>query len=224
MIQLKGTAEALRCVVPETIPDADLPGELSRVLAEGAHMLSGAKVVLDFQGRNLSGGLLQRILEGFVWPGGMTVLSWKSLDGATLERFKAAGLPVGEPVSSVRKGQGLQPALCLRRSLRSGQRVEHRGDVVVCGHVNDGAEVFALGHVVVLGRLQGLVHAGMEGDDEATVSVRVFEATQVRIGCRVGSMDRGAPWWGHSVLVSVEEDSVVVGDWPGTDGDLRRER
>ena len=46
MIQLKGTAEALRCVVPETIPEADLPGELSRVLAEGAHMLSGAKVVL----------------------------------------------------------------------------------------------------------------------------------------------------------------------------------
>ena len=92
------------------------------------------------------------------------------------------------------------------------------------GHVNDGAEVFCTGHAVVLGRLQGLVHVGMEGDEEATVAARIFEAIQVRIGCRVGSMDRQAPWWGRPALVSVEGDSVVVGEWPGIDGELRKER
>lgn len=223
MIQLKGTAEALRCVVPETLPEAELPEAFARVLEEGAHLLAGARVVLDFQGRSLSEERICRILQSFVWPANMVVLSWKSLDGRTQQLLKAAGFPVGDPVPE-RATRGLLPPLCVRRSLRSGQRVEHRGDVLVSGHVNDGAEVFCTGHAVVLGRLQGLVHAGVEGDEEATVAARIFEAIQVRIGCRVGSMDRQAPWWGRPALVSVEGDSVVVGEWPGIDGELRKER
>jgi septum site-determining protein MinC len=92
--------------------------------------------------------------------------------------------------------------------------VDHPGDVVVLGHVNDGAEICAAGSVVVLGRLQGVVHAGVGGDDEAAVVARSLEAIQVRIGRKVGAMERGAPWWGKPALVSVEGDAVVVGDWP----------
>jgi septum site-determining protein MinC len=112
------------------------------------------------------------------------------------------------------------PSLVLERSLRSGQRVEHRGDVVIDGHVNDGAEVLSAGNIVILGRLKGLVHAGCEGDEDTIVIARSMEALQVRIGGRIGSLDRGAQWWGKMVTVRVDDGSVLIDYWPA----LKNER
>jgi septum site-determining protein MinC len=110
----------------------------------------------------------------------------------------------------------------LHRSLRSGQRVEHRGDVIITGHVNDGAEVLASGNVTVIGRLNGLVHAGYEGGDEAPDAVvvsRCMEAKQVRIGSKIGSLGRDAEWWGKSVIVNVRDGAVLIEYWPFVKGE-----
>ena len=46
-----------------------------------------------------------------------------------------------------------------RGALRSGQRIEYEGSLVVLGDVNAGAEVIAGENIVVLGILRGLAHA-----------------------------------------------------------------
>ena len=46
-----------------------------------------------------------------------------------------------------------------RSSLRSGQKIEFEGSVVILGDVNGGAEVFAGENIVILGSLRGLAHA-----------------------------------------------------------------
>ena len=51
-------------------------------------------------------------------------------------------------------------AMWVKRTVRSGVRLEYEGNVVVLGDVNPGAEVVAGGSVVVWGRLRGVVHAG----------------------------------------------------------------
>jgi septum site-determining protein MinC len=66
----------------------------------------------------------------------------------------------------------------------------------------------------VLGRLNGLVHAGCDGDETASVVARSMEALQVRIGTRIGSLDRDASWWGKMVTVRVNEGSVLIDYWP----------
>lgn len=45
-------------------------------------------------------------------------------------------------------------------SLRSGQRKEYPGSLVICGDVNAGAEVIAGGNIMIMGALRGLAHAG----------------------------------------------------------------
>ena len=45
-------------------------------------------------------------------------------------------------------------------SLRSGQKIEFEGSLVILGDVNAGAEVLAEDNVVVLGNLRGMAHAG----------------------------------------------------------------
>lgn len=68
-----------------------------------------------------------------------------------------------------------------RGSLRSGQRIEFEGSLVILGDVNGGAEVIAGDNVVVLGVLRGLAHAGAKGNKKAIIAAASIEAPQVRI-------------------------------------------
>ena len=216
MIKLKGTSGSmLRCIISEELDAAEFKSRFEEMRAEGSTILPGSKVVLDFGDRALSEEMICSILANFVLPSGMEVASWITYDAVSQDILKRAGLSVSEPSAPVLPTS--KPAargLFLMRSLRSGQRVEHAGDVIISGHVNDGAEVLASGNVTVLGRLSGLVHAGMEGDESACVVARSMETLQVRIGGKIGSLDRGAAWWGRKVTVRVEEESVVIDYWP----------
>jgi septum site-determining protein MinC len=205
----------VRCIISEELSAGDFSKELDEIRGKGQQFLPGAKVVLDFGARPLSEELLSRILSEFVWPSKVHIAAWITYDAASQDLLKRTGLPTSEPVPGARTiEKGNSGTLLLHRSLRSGQRVEHYGDVIIAGHVNDGAEVLSAGHVTVLGRLSGLVHAGCEGDESASVVVRSMEALQIRIGSRIGSLDRGAIWWGRMVIVRVSEASVLIDYWP----------
>lgn len=79
-----------------------------------------------------------------------------------------------------------------RRTLRSGQLIEHDGSVVVLGDVNPGAEVRAGGDVLVLGTVRGVVHAGASGNHDAVVVAFRLMPTQIRIGTCIGRPPEGA--------------------------------
>ncbi len=66
-------------------------------------------------------------------------------------------------------------------TLRSGQSVKSLGNLVVVGDVNPGAELIAVGNIVVMGILRGIVHAGCNGDRSAVVCAARMAPTQIRI-------------------------------------------
>lgn len=69
----------------------------------------------------------------------------------------------------------------VQNSIRSGQKEEYAGSIVVCGDVNPGAEVIAAGNIMVLGNLRGVAHAGANGNKKAIISANCIEVTQIRI-------------------------------------------
>lgn len=68
-----------------------------------------------------------------------------------------------------------------RGSIRSGQKIEFEGSLVVLGDVNSGAEVLAGENIVVLGILRGMAHAGAKGNKEAIIAAASIESAQIRI-------------------------------------------
>lgn len=66
-------------------------------------------------------------------------------------------------------------------SLRSGQKVEYEGSVVIIGDVNGGAEVIAGENIIVVGILRGLAHAGAKGNKQAIIAAQRIECPQIRI-------------------------------------------
>lgn len=65
--------------------------------------------------------------------------------------------------------------------IRSGQRIEFEGSIVVLGDVNSGGEVIAGDNIVVLGNLRGLAHAGAKGNTKAIIASHKIECPQLRI-------------------------------------------
>ena len=68
-----------------------------------------------------------------------------------------------------------------RGSLRSGQKLEFEGSLVIIGDVNSGAEVIASDNIIIVGILRGLAHAGAQGNKKAIIAANSIEGPQIRI-------------------------------------------
>ncbi len=75
-------------------------------------------------------------------------------------------------------------------SLRSGNRIEFEGSIVVLGDINAGAEVIAEDNIIVLGAIRGLAHAGAKGNKRAIIAATSIEAPQIRIANIVKEIEK----------------------------------
>ncbi|MCJ8343172.1 MAG: septum site-determining protein MinC [Cetobacterium sp.] len=69
-----------------------------------------------------------------------------------------------------------------RGTLRSGNKLEFEGNIVVMGDVNPGAYVKAKGNIIVLGHLNGIAYAGSENENDAFVGALSMKPIQIKIG------------------------------------------
>ena len=97
-----------------------------------------------------------------------------------------------------------------RGSLRSGQKLESEGSLVILGDVNSGAEVMASDNIVVLGALRGLAHAGAKGNKQAIIAAGLFDAVQVRIANIVKEINRDEEPLHKQAYISVDGDKIII--------------
>ena len=97
-----------------------------------------------------------------------------------------------------------------RGSLRSGQKLETEGSLVILGDVNSGAEVMASENIVVLGSLRGLAHAGAKGNKQAIISAGLLDTVQIRIANIVKEIDRDEEPMHKQAYVFVYNDSIII--------------
>ena len=101
-------------------------------------------------------------------------------------------------------------------SVRSGQRIEYEGSIVVLGDVNGGAEIIAGDNVVIVGVLRGLAHAGAKGNKKAIIAAASIECKQIRIANIIKEMEDEYDEEGNLIIptrktyASVEEEKIVL--------------
>jgi len=101
--------------------------------------------------------------------------------------------------------------LIIEKTLRAGQRVEHRGDILILGDVNKDAEILAGGNIIVMGKLRGIAKAGLIGDHSAVIVALKMEPQLLQIGKKKAIMsdaDRISP--GYPEIAKVEGGSIVL--------------
>lgn len=176
-VQIKGRGQGLRVSVTPRCDPAAAESSLRRQLEQRSGSFFGdAKVVLEFTGGRLDLALTQS-LAGVLEEAGLRLIGV-----VTPEALEQPPERVERPTPEL----SLDGARIVTGHLRGGQRIHHVGSVVVLGDVNPGAEVLAGEHVVVWGRLRGVVEAGLAREPEAVDDIRVcaldLAPTQLRIG------------------------------------------
>ena len=97
-----------------------------------------------------------------------------------------------------------------RGSLRSGQKIETEGSIVIIGDVNSGAEVIASDNIIVLGSLRGLAHAGAKGNKQAIIAAGLVDTVQIRIANIVKEINREEEIMHKQSYISVIEDKIII--------------
>ncbi len=144
---------------------------ISQIKAKlNSDFFKGSLAVIDFEGVNLSEENRKKI-EDAVRNTNARLLGDKP--SLKLEKdVKNAPPPQTEDIKTLK---------VINKNLRSGQNVEHDGDVLIIGDVNPGSYVTASGNIIVMGTLSGIVHAGAGGDDGALVIALKLKPQQLRI-------------------------------------------
>ena len=131
-------------------------------------------------------------LQSLLTQQGLTLVQLQADHPETRVAAASLGLHLGPNLGHLQhppKAAPTVPALTVHQgTLRSGEQLQAEGSLLVLGDVNPGAQISAVGHVLVWGRLRGVAHAGRLGDDQATIVALQMRPLQLRIA---GAVARG---------------------------------
>jgi septum site-determining protein MinC len=182
LVTIKGIKEGLLFVLDEAAALTDVIHELTHKLEHThSHFLNGPIVHVHVRlgKRPASEETKEALKEAFSFRGNLLVQSIQS-------ESEAAVSPASILSRSMKTISGI---------VRSGQTLHHDGDMLFIGDVNPGGTITSKGHILVLGSLRGLAHAGMDGDEEAVIAASHLRPTQLRIA---GVVSRPPDEWGFA--------------------------
>jgi septum site-determining protein MinC len=196
-INIKGISQGVLVSLPEDDSWEALAGPLLEVLHQKANFLKGGQLVIDLRDLAVPADDLAK-LQSELQDRDLRLAAILSEDEDTQSAAQALGLatdlasvPPPTPARPNRPAEYTDEetnseeygttGVLIKRTLRSGRTIRSRGHVVVLGDVNSGAEIIAVGDIVVWGKLRGVVHAGAQGDESAVVCALDLAPTQLRI-------------------------------------------
>ena len=185
-IQIKGIREGLLITLGEGDWQSIFTSLMDKI-NEKEKFFQGAKIALDVGNRILHaadlGTLRDRLAD-------KNIILWAILSNSPITELTAQDLGLATRISvpkperiikSVESSIPGEDAIFLRKTIRSGFKVISNGHIIIFGDVNPGGEIIAGGSVIIWGRCQGVVQAGVDGDKNATVCALDLNPTQLRI-------------------------------------------
>ena len=177
----KGTKDGLYIILKEEMDLNTIKYNLEKKIKPSKRFFEGANI-MNFKGKKLTQDEFDELKEIMEQEYGMTVIgSYNEKDYPVQEEHPVSKKPeILEqlPFDNVHKGE----ALIVRATLRSGQLIQYKGDVVVIGDVNPGAHIKSAGSVIVMGTVRGIIQAGANGDYGAFIVAYKMQPSQLRIG------------------------------------------
>ena len=198
---IKGNKYGFQIVLNPTLPFEELLREVAQKFKESIRFFDFSQsIAVSFEGRDLTQGEQNLLVDTIVENSGLRI-------NYIINGGKAVETEFAEALSDVREEEETEEELpggiefpenlvgkngqFYRGTLRSGQKIEVDGSIVVLGDINPGAQIIAGGNVVVLGCLKGTVYAGYPGDRGAFVASLMMEPMQIQIGdCIARSPDQ----------------------------------
>lgn len=198
MVKIKGVNGNL-LIIFEAGPFTDIYGQLGEKIKANQQLFKGSRVV--FSGNGLSNFSFEEMaaLQQLCLNYGMV------LNNTELPVRKSPGAASRSPQES-----SSAKDVFIHRNLRSGQKIHSEGSVVVWGDVHESAEIIAAKDIVVLGKLEGIAHAGCFGDIKSIVFALNLIPSQIRIGDRISRSPEDQATRPHPEVAYADDDGISI--------------
>ncbi|HEY8462914.1 MAG TPA: septum site-determining protein MinC [Bacillota bacterium] len=171
-IVFKGYRSGLILIIPEEGAFQIYLQELEEHLNKARSFFKGAKVTVQTGSRELSEPE-QTALFGILNEHGLVVQQLQNnSENEVAKNLNQKGKKTANEFINT---------ITVKKTVRSGQKIQFEGNLLIIGDVNPGAEVIASGDIVVLGKLRGIAHAGADGNSSAQIFALQLNPVQIRI-------------------------------------------
>ncbi|MEQ8174151.1 MAG: septum site-determining protein MinC [Syntrophomonadaceae bacterium] len=195
-VKIKGLNSSLVLTFDQTGFDKNYEYLLERI-SSNQQLFNGSKVV--FQGPGLSTYSHEQLI---------------SLQKMCLEQgMVLQNIQETRPIKAEKNDRDVN----IRRNVRSGQKIRSEGSVVVWGDVHESAEITAVEDIVVLGRLEGIAHAGCTGDMSSVVFALQLSPSQIRIGSRVSRAVERKQKTGYPEVAYWDSENICIKEYNARD-------
>lgn len=172
-VLLKGRGERLIINLDKEAPLDELKDALKERILDSKNFLQSGKLVIEFNGRELSNNEEDELLSIIINEG--VEVAYCISDDA---KDKNSPIPI-QLIKECITDRGM--TTFHKGGLRSGHSIDVEGSVVVLGDVNPGANIKASGNIIVLGYLNGTAHAGGELEESAFIVAFKMNPIQLKI-------------------------------------------
>lgn len=218
-VAIKGVKDGLLVSLNETEEWQGVLADLAARIDQQSAFFMGARITLDVGTRPVRKdelGSVKALLE----RRGLTLHAVMSESGTTIDsasaldlRANLKGTAAPERSFTASSEEDGTLGVMIRRTLRSGRTIRSEGHVVVFGDVNPGAEIIAVGDVIVWGRLRGKVHAGSNGDESAFVCALDMIPTQLRIAGYISISPKDKRHKPKPEIALIRDEHITVEAW-----------
>lgn len=177
----KGNKEGLFIILKEDMDFENIKSNLEKKVKPSKKFFDGARIV-SFKGKALTFEEFEELKQIMQQDYGMNVIgNYKDSQASdNIEKEEQEESRTFEKLRYENVSQG--QSLIVRATIRSGQLIEYKGNIVVIGDVNPGAELKAEGSIIIMGGMRGVAHAGTNGDYSTFIAAFNLQPTQLRIG------------------------------------------
>jgi septum site-determining protein MinC len=180
-VEIKGFGNDIHIILSSEAPFSDIESELIDKLEKSKNFLAGTEIVLDPKDRVFSSDEMDRLQAILSSKFHLKIAAVHTDPKETIEAPKQTDEEIKTPGQEVELVDEETKTTIIRQTIRSGQKVSYPGNVVIIGDVNPGGEVEAAGDIIIMGKLRGVAHAGINGDDSSEIIALELAPLQLRI-------------------------------------------
>jgi len=174
LINFKGVKDGLILQINEEASFEDIKVAIKTKAANGSGLIKNSDLIgvigskLSYKEKAILEELLSKLLK-------INVLSLENFS------YNDNKHDIKNELENNKKYSKTSDTKFIATTLRSGSEIVSDGHIVVLGDVNPGAILKAKGNVFVMGKLRGIAHAGVEGNDKAFIAANSLMPNQIRI-------------------------------------------
>ena len=181
----------------------DMVTLLIKKLSKGKHFYQGTTLILRIDLNLLNEKRVEELKDVLLTEIGLKDIVFEDLEK---ENADSTSRKENKVFTGVYEGK----TKFIRKTVRSGQSINYKGNIVIIGDVNSGAEVYATGNVIVLGRVRGKVSAGTNGNIKAVIAAFLLQPELLKISNVIAMSPDESEKPNYPELAKVKDGTIIV--------------